>query len=277
VPTDEPSPGSGVDASVAVKVVVTELDSDKPDAWFDDWAHEGKQLIAPAFFEVETDSLLRQKTALRQELTPEQAEAAFAKLQTLPIQQMAVLGQRQRAWEVAAVYGFATVYDATYLALAELGNAILLRPRFSTFLWSLGEPFALRPVSNHGMFRSDAVFHRLTSCIVQVRVAGSADAIEPLYERSFCLMHVALLPDLEQLVTARVQSGRYSSVSEVIREALLLLEEREQRYEVQRQELRHKIAEGLAQLDRGEGIPGAQVFAELDAELDALEKTRKTE
>jgi predicted nucleic acid-binding protein len=31
-----------------------------------------------------------------------------------------MLGQRQRAWEVAAVYGFATVYDATYLALAEL-------------------------------------------------------------------------------------------------------------------------------------------------------------
>ena len=52
-------------------------------------------------------------------------------------------------------------------------------------------------------------------------------------------MHVALPPDLEQLVTARVQSGRYSSVSEVIREALLLLEEREQRSEVRRQELRH--------------------------------------
>lgn len=50
----------------------------------------------------------------------EQAEAAFAKLQTLPIQQIAVLEQRQRAWEMAADYGFATVYDATYLALAEL-------------------------------------------------------------------------------------------------------------------------------------------------------------
>jgi predicted nucleic acid-binding protein len=109
-----------VDASVAVKVVVTEPDSEKADALFDEWATEGRQLIAPAFFEVETDSILRQKVALRKELTREQAEAAFAKLQTLPIQQMAVLGQRQRAWEVAAAYGFATVYDATYLALAEL-------------------------------------------------------------------------------------------------------------------------------------------------------------
>jgi len=109
-----------VDASLAVKVVVTEPDSDKADALFGEWANEGKQLIAPAFFEVETDSILRQKVALRKELTPEQAEAAFAKLQTLPIQQMAVLGQRQRAWEMAVVYSFATVYDATYLALAEL-------------------------------------------------------------------------------------------------------------------------------------------------------------
>jgi antitoxin ParD1/3/4 len=89
-------------------------------------------------------------------------------------------------------------------------------------------------------------------------------------------MNVVLPPELEQLVTARVQSGRYSSVSEVIREALILLEEREQLYEKRRQELCDKIAEGLEQLDRGAGIPGEQVFAELDAELEALEKTRKT-
>ena len=57
---------------------------------------------------------------LRKELTAEQAEAAFARLQTLPIQQVAVPGQRQRAWEIATDFGFATVYDATYLALAEL-------------------------------------------------------------------------------------------------------------------------------------------------------------
>ena len=109
-----------VDASLAVKVMVTEPDSDTADALFAAWANEGKQLIAPAFFAVETDSILRQKVVLRKELTPEQVEAAFAKLQTLPIQQMTVLGQRQRAWEMATAYGFATVYDATYLALAEL-------------------------------------------------------------------------------------------------------------------------------------------------------------
>ncbi len=109
-----------VDASLVVKVVVTESDSDKADALFDQWANEDTQLIAPAFFEVETDSILRQKVALRNELTAEQAEAAFARLRGLPIQQVSELGQRERAWKIATAFGFATVYDATYLALAEL-------------------------------------------------------------------------------------------------------------------------------------------------------------
>jgi predicted nucleic acid-binding protein len=86
-----------VDASLAVKVVVSEWDSDKADALFGQWANEGKQLIAPSFFEVETDSILRQKAAVRKELTSEQASAAFAKLQALPIQQVSVSAQRQRA------------------------------------------------------------------------------------------------------------------------------------------------------------------------------------
>jgi predicted nucleic acid-binding protein len=109
-----------VDASLAVKVVVTEPDSDKADALFDEWANARQQLVAPAFFEVETDSLLRQKVVLRRELTPEQADAAFAKLQALPIQQVSVSAQRQPAWWIATECSFATVYDETYLALAEL-------------------------------------------------------------------------------------------------------------------------------------------------------------
>jgi predicted nucleic acid-binding protein len=109
-----------VDAGVAVKVVVSEPDSDRADALFEQWAGEGKQLIAPAFFQVEADSILRQKVALRKELTPEQAEAAFAELEALPVQLVSVAEQRPRAWEIAVEFGFATVYDATYLALAEL-------------------------------------------------------------------------------------------------------------------------------------------------------------
>ena len=40
--------------------------------------------------------------------------------------------------------------------------------------------------------------------------------------------NVALTPELEQIVTERVASGRYASASEVIAEALRLLDERDQ-------------------------------------------------
>jgi predicted nucleic acid-binding protein len=109
-----------VDASLAIKVVVPEAGSDKADALFDQWADAETQLIAPPFFEVETDSILRQKVSLRRELTVDQAQRAFASLQELPIKTTHSPEQRVRAWEIAREFQFPTVYDATYLALAEL-------------------------------------------------------------------------------------------------------------------------------------------------------------
>jgi len=109
-----------VDASLAIKVVVTEAGSDKADALFDQWASDETQLIAPVFFEVETDSILRQKASLRRELTADQAQLAFASLRALPIKTKHSAEQRERAWEIAREFQFPTVYDATYLALAEL-------------------------------------------------------------------------------------------------------------------------------------------------------------
>ncbi len=41
-------------------------------------------------------------------------------------------------------------------------------------------------------------------------------------------MNVSLTPELEALVAQKVESGRYTSASEVIREALRLLEEQDQ-------------------------------------------------
>ena len=109
-----------VDASLAIKVVVPEAGSDKADALFTQWASEDTQLIAPVFFEVETDSILRQKVLLRRELTVDQAQRAFASLQGLPIKTTHSPEQRERAWEIARELQFPTVYDATFLASAEL-------------------------------------------------------------------------------------------------------------------------------------------------------------
>ncbi len=42
-------------------------------------------------------------------------------------------------------------------------------------------------------------------------------------------MNVSLTPQLEAMIRERVDSGRYASASEVVREGLRLLEERERR------------------------------------------------
>ena len=76
-------------------------------------------------------------------------------------------------------------------------------------------------------------------------------------------MNVSLTPELEKLVEHKVQSGRYQSASEVVREGLRLLDDQDRLREVQLEAVRHKIQIGLEQLDRGEGIPGEQVLAEM--------------
>jgi antitoxin ParD1/3/4 len=67
-------------------------------------------------------------------------------------------------------------------------------------------------------------------------------------------MNVSLTPELEQLVAEKVESGRYTSASEVIREALRLLEEHDQLKQQRIAQVREKIDRGLRQLDAGEGI-----------------------
>ncbi len=68
-------------------------------------------------------------------------------------------------------------------------------------------------------------------------------------------MNVALTPDLEELVDAKITSGLYRSPVEVIGDALRLLEERDRLEKRRWQELRREIARGLEQLDRGEKAP----------------------
>jgi len=65
-------------------------------------------------------------------------------------------------------------------------------------------------------------------------------------------MNVSLTKALEDFVNRKVASGRYGSASEVVREALRLLEDRERVREAQLGELRLEVSKGLAQLDAGE-------------------------
>ncbi|WP_035052669.1 type II toxin-antitoxin system ParD family antitoxin [Andreprevotia chitinilytica] len=73
---------------------------------------------------------------------------------------------------------------------------------------------------------------------------------------------VALSPHFESFIQELVQSGRYNNASEVVRAGLRLLEEQQQRYAIEQQELRSAIAAGLTS---GEGRPAKEVFARLEA------------
>ena len=66
----------------------------------------------------------------------------------------------------------------------------------------------------------------------------------------------------EALVRGLVKSGRYASASEVMRDGLRLLEEREEQRQAKLAALRQAVQEGV---DSGPGIPAEEVFTRLDA------------
>ena len=76
-------------------------------------------------------------------------------------------------------------------------------------------------------------------------------------------MNVSLTPELERLVQEKLSSGLYNSASEVVREALRLLQERDELRRLRLQELKREIAIGIEAADRGELIPAEEVFQEL--------------
>jgi antitoxin ParD1/3/4 len=77
-------------------------------------------------------------------------------------------------------------------------------------------------------------------------------------------LNVSLTSELENFVTSRVASGRYLTASEVVRDGLRLLEERQHLRDEALAGVRQKIEEGLASLDRGEGLDGESVLAEIE-------------
>lgn len=59
-------------------------------------------------------------------------------------------------------------------------------------------------------------------------------------------MNVNLTPELEELVRSKVTSGMYASASEVVREALRLMEEQDRIREAKFGQLRAEVRQGLS-------------------------------
>jgi antitoxin ParD1/3/4 len=85
-------------------------------------------------------------------------------------------------------------------------------------------------------------------------------------------MNVHLTPELERMVHSKVQTGRYNSASEVVREALRLMDDHDAFRALQRDDVRRKIEDGLSSISEGRVYDGDEVFAQLEAELDLLEQ-----
>ena len=82
-------------------------------------------------------------------------------------------------------------------------------------------------------------------------------------------MNVNLTPQLEALVKQKVASGLYGSASEVIREALRLMEEQDRIRAIKLEQLRQDIRDGL-----NSGDPEPWNAAAIKREGRARRKTR---
>lgn len=86
-------------------------------------------------------------------------------------------------------------------------------------------------------------------------------------------MNVSLTPELEKFVSAKVESGRYSSASEVVREALRLLEEHDHARATQLAEFNQELGRRLDSLDRGEHVNPAHTRDRLKRKSEARRKS----
>ena len=108
-----------VDASVAVAWLLPSRRSQAirrfwVEAITDDW-----ELLVPTMFYLETASTIRLRVALK-ELTASEGDEVFEDLMALPVVERAPHGLLQRAWTLAKRFGHGRIYDAQYLALADI-------------------------------------------------------------------------------------------------------------------------------------------------------------
>jgi antitoxin ParD1/3/4 len=91
-------------------------------------------------------------------------------------------------------------------------------------------------------------------------------------------MSISLASDLVAQIRAKVESGLYPSESDVVREALRALEDRDRDDAAKLKQLRKDIQIGLDQIERGEVAPldMDEIRAEVQARIDGRRSTTPT-
>ena len=88
-------------------------------------------------------------------------------------------------------------------------------------------------------------------------------------------MNVSLTPELEQFVNAKVNSGMYTSASEVIRESLRLLHTYEDLQSQRVKQLNQAIDIGLQQLEGGDKVLAKDSYAKFTKKINKIEKAKE--
>lgn len=65
---------------------------------------------------------------------------------------------------------------------------------------------------------------------------------------------ISISDHFDGFISSQIEAGRYETASEVVRAGLRMLEDYETGYQRQIDTLRAHLDEGIAQLDRGEGV-----------------------
>jgi antitoxin ParD1/3/4 len=73
-------------------------------------------------------------------------------------------------------------------------------------------------------------------------------------------MNISLTKQLTEFVRKKVKSGRYGSASEVVRDALRLMERHDEAYAAKLERLRADVQAGLKQLDAGQTVSAEEAF-----------------
>jgi len=136
-----------VDASLVIAWLLPEELSEEAFALKKRWASGGVELVAPVMLTSEVPSVLRQ-AVYRERILGGEGDEAFASFVEMPIRIVQPENLLPRAWEIGKSVNAPRLYDAFYVALADIAGcelwtadrrlANLVHTRFPQVRW-LGE------------------------------------------------------------------------------------------------------------------------------------------
>ncbi|MGB9803438.1 type II toxin-antitoxin system VapC family toxin, partial [Desulfofundulus sp.] len=109
-----------LDTSVLIKVLIQEEDSDKATVLLQRIIDQGQLIVLPAFAWAEIGTVLRKKRR-REELAVQEADDLWLEFRRFPgIEYLNDDSIMDLAWKISRHFDMPTLYDAAFLAVAEV-------------------------------------------------------------------------------------------------------------------------------------------------------------